>query len=82
MEAFPGYLEELRKGTHGGATNGRQWLIKEGMTAVPVSAADRETMKKAAGTVIDNWLKRLKPDGRKIYDQAKAMIDDYNAKKK
>jgi TRAP-type transport system periplasmic protein len=82
MDAFPGYLADLRKGTHGGATNGRQWLIKEGMTAVPVSAADRETMKKAAGTVVDNWLKRLKPDGRKIYDQAKAMIDDHNAKKK
>ena len=65
-----------------GATNGRQWLIKEGMTAVPVPPNDRATMQKAAATVVDNWLKRLKPDGRKIYDQAKAMIDEYNAAKK
>jgi hypothetical protein len=52
------------------------------MTAVPVPANDRATMQKAAATVVDNWLKRLKPDGRKIYDQAKAMIDEYNAAKK
>lgn len=82
MDALPTYVADLRKGTFEGATNGRQWLIKEGMTAVPVPANDRATMQKAASTVVDNWLKRLKPDGRKIYDQAKAMIDEYNAAKK
>jgi TRAP-type C4-dicarboxylate transport system substrate-binding protein len=81
MDALPGYVAALRNGTHGGATNGRQWLVKEGMTAVSVSPADRATMEKAAATVVDNWVKRLKPDGRKLYDQAKAMIDEYKAKK-
>ncbi len=82
MDALPDYVAALRKGTFDGATNGRQWLIKEGMTAVPVSTSDRATMEKAASTVVDNWLKRLKPDGRKIFDTAKAMIDEHNAKKK
>ena len=82
MDALPAYVAALRKGTLEGATNGRQWLIKEGMTAVPVPDNDRATMQKAASTVVDNWLKRLKPDGRKIFDQAKSMIDEYNATKK
>ena len=48
MDALPGYVATLRKGTGDGAVNGRQWLIKEGMTAVTVSAEDRATMQKAA----------------------------------
>ena len=75
-------FRSLRKGTYEGATNGRQWLIKEGMTAVPVSPEDRAIMQKAAVVVIDNWQKRLDPEAHKIYEKVKAMIDEYNAKKK
>ena len=81
-DALPGYVAALRKGTQEGATNGRQWLIKEGMTAVPVSAADRATMVKAAVEIVDKWQKRLPPEGRPIYEKVKAMVDEYNAKKK
>lgn len=82
MDALPGYVAALREGTKGGATNGRQWLIKEGMTAVPVSAEDRAVMRKAAVEIVDKWQKRLEPEGRPIYEKVKAMVDEYNAKKK
>ena len=39
-------------------------------------------MQKAAVEIVDKWQKRLMPDGRPIYDQVKAMVDEYNAKKK
>jgi TRAP-type C4-dicarboxylate transport system substrate-binding protein len=80
MDALPGYVTALRKGTAEGSTNGRQWLVKEGMTAVPVPAEDREVMKKAAAEVVDRWQKRLDADGRKIYEQVKAMVEEHNAK--
>jgi len=80
MDALPAYVIALRRGTADGSTNGRQWLVKEGMTAVPVSAEDREIMKKAASEVVDRWQKRLDAEGRKIYEQVKAMIDEHNAK--
>ena len=82
MDALPAYVAALRKGTQEGATNGRQMLIKEGMTAVPVSPEDRAVMQKAAVEIVDKWQKRLDPEGHKIYEQVKAMVDDYNAKKK
>ena len=37
-------------------------------------------MKKAASEVVDRWQKRLDAEGRKIYEQVKAMIDEHNAK--
>ena len=52
------------------------------MTAVPVSAEDRAVMQKAAAEIVDKWQKRLDPEGHKIYEKVKAMVDDYNAKKK
>jgi len=82
MDSMPAYVSALRAGTKDGAINGRQWLIKEGMTAVPVPAADRETMKAAAAVIIDKWEKRLDPESRIIYAKAKEMIDAYNAAKK
>jgi TRAP-type C4-dicarboxylate transport system substrate-binding protein len=82
MDALPAYLAALRTGTKEGATNGRQWLVKEGMTAVPVPADDRATMQKAAVEVVDKWQKRLDPEARPIYEKVKQMVDDYNAKKK
>ena len=82
MDALPVYVAALRKGTQEGATNGRQMLIKEGMTAVPVSPEDRAVMQKAAVEIVDKWQKRLDPEGHKIYEQVKAMVDEYNAKKK
>jgi TRAP-type C4-dicarboxylate transport system substrate-binding protein len=82
MDALPGYVAALRKGTGDGAVNGRQWLIKEGMTAVPVSPEDRAVMQKAAVEIVDRWQKRLPPEGRPIYEKVKAMVDEHNAKKK
>ena len=82
MKALPAYLTALRKGTNEGATNGRQWLIKEGMTAVPVSPADRATMQAAAKQIVDKWQTRLDPEANVIFAKAKEMIDEYNAKKK
>jgi TRAP-type C4-dicarboxylate transport system substrate-binding protein len=82
MDVLPAYLAALRKGTLEGAANGRQWLIKEGMTAVPVSPEDRATMQKAAVEIVDKWQKRLDPEAHKIYEKVKEMVEDYNAKKK
>lgn len=82
MNALPGYVSALRTGTKDGATNGRQWLVKEGMTAVPVPAADRTTMRAVAVGIVDKWQKRLDPESHKIYAKAKEMIDGYNAAKK
>jgi TRAP-type transport system periplasmic protein len=82
IDALPGYVAALRNGTKEGATNGRQWLVKEGMTAVPVSADDRATMQKAAVEIVDKWQKRLDADGRPMYEKVKAMVDEFNAKKK
>lgn len=82
MDALPAYVAALRTGTKEGATNGRQWLVKEGMTAVPVPAADRAVMQKAAVEIVDRWQKRLDPEARPIYEKVKQMVDAYNAKKK
>lgn len=82
MDALPAYVAALRKGTGEGSVKGREWLIKEGMTAVPVSPADRATMVKAASEIVDRWQKRLPAEGRPIYEKVKAMVDEYNAKKK
>ena len=39
-------------------------------------------MQKAAVEIVDKWQKRLDPEGRPIYEKVKAMVDEYNAKKK
>jgi hypothetical protein len=52
------------------------------MTAVPVSSEDRAVMQKAAVEIVDKWQKRLDPEGHGIYEKVKAMVDDYNTKKK
>lgn len=77
MDAFPSYIEALRAGTKNGAANGREWLIKEGMSVVPVSDADRKTMQVAADKIVEEWQKRLDPEAHKIYLKAKEMIDAY-----
>jgi TRAP-type C4-dicarboxylate transport system substrate-binding protein len=81
-DALPAYVSALRKGTKDGATNGRAWLIKEGMTAVEVPASDRKAMQAAAVDIVDRWQKRLDPESHKIYAKAKEMIDQYNAARK
>ena len=80
-DALPAYVSALRAGTKDGAINGRQWLVKEGMTAVPVPEADRKTMQAAAVKIVDSWQKRLDPESHKIYAKAKEMIDQYKAGK-
>jgi TRAP-type C4-dicarboxylate transport system substrate-binding protein len=82
MSALPTYLADLREGTHGGAVHGREWLVKEGMTVVPVTAADRATMQRVANQIREAWQKRLDPEAHRIFEQARKMIDGYNARKK
>jgi TRAP-type transport system periplasmic protein len=81
-DALPAYVEALREGSKGGAANGRQWLVDEGMTVVPVSPEDRATMQEAAVKIIDGWQARLDPESHAIYVSAKEMIDEYNAANK
>jgi TRAP-type C4-dicarboxylate transport system substrate-binding protein len=82
LDSQPAYVKGLRDGSHNGTVKGREWLLKEGMTAVPVSDADRAEMKKAAQVIIDKWVARLDPEARPIYERAKAIVDEYNAKKR
>ena len=82
MDALPAYVTALRNGTKEGSINGRQWLIKEGMTAVAVPDSDRKLMQTVAVDIVDKWQKRLDPESHKIYVKAKEMIDAYNAAKK
>jgi len=56
-------------------TAAREALVKRGMKVSPVSAADAETMRKAALPVVEQWSRQLNPDSRKIYDTAKSMVD-------
>jgi TRAP-type transport system periplasmic protein len=79
MDALPAYVEQLRAGTRDGARNGRDWLLNEGMTVVPVSEEDRATMQSAAATIIDDRQGRLDPEAHEIFVKAKEMIDAYNA---
>jgi TRAP-type C4-dicarboxylate transport system substrate-binding protein len=81
LDAQSAYVNGLREGSHNGTVKGREWLLKEGMTAVPVSGADRAEMKKAAQVIIDKWAARLDPEARTIYERARTMVDEYNAKK-
>jgi TRAP-type C4-dicarboxylate transport system substrate-binding protein len=81
-DALPAYVAALRKGTHEGAINGRQWLLKEGMTAVPVPPEDRATMQAAAAKIVENWQKRLDPEAHKIFAKAKEMIDAHKTAQK
>ncbi|MGH8765728.1 MAG: TRAP transporter substrate-binding protein [Burkholderiales bacterium] len=76
------YARDLRKGSEDGYVNGRKWLLDKGMQVVPVSAADRATMQKAAGAIVEKWQARLDPEQRKLYDVARKMIDEYKAMKK
>ncbi|HEX5078174.1 MAG TPA: TRAP transporter substrate-binding protein DctP [Geminicoccaceae bacterium] len=81
MTALPDYVAALREGSRGGFANGRDWLIKEGMTVVPVSPEDRATMQAAAAKIVEAWQERLDPESHAIYVKAKEMIDEYNAAK-
>jgi TRAP-type C4-dicarboxylate transport system substrate-binding protein len=57
----------------------RDALIRKGMKLHPVAAADDARMRDAAKPIIQQWAAKLRPDGRKIYDTAQAMIDAHNA---
>jgi TRAP-type C4-dicarboxylate transport system substrate-binding protein len=59
----------------------RDALMQRGMKSHPVSAADEARMREVAKPIVEQWAARLKPDGRKIYDAAKAMIDAHHAGK-
>jgi len=82
MGALPTYLADLREGTHGGAVHGREWLVKEGMTVVPVAPADRATMQRVADEIRENWQKRLDPEAHKIFEKAQKMVKEFNARRK
>jgi len=82
MSTLPTYLADLREGTHGGAVHGREWLVKEGMTIVPVSPADRATMQRVADEIRESWQKRLDPEAHKIFEKAQKMVKDFDARKK
>ena len=82
MDALPGYVAALRKGTQEGATNGRQWLIKEGMTAVPVPPRIAPPCRRRRSKSSTNGKSASIQKASQIYEKVKAMVDEYNAKKK
>lgn len=82
MSELAVYAKDLRAGSRDGYVNGRKWLVEKGMTVVPVSAADRATMQKAADGVLDGWQKQLDPEQRKLYDVARKMIGGYKPGKR
>jgi hypothetical protein len=49
------------------------------MKVSPVLDADQAKMREVAKPIIEQWASRLNPDGRKIYDTAKTMIDAHYA---
>ncbi len=49
------------------------------MKTNPVASADEAKMREAAKPIVEQWAAKLRPDGRKIFDAAKAMIDAHNA---
>jgi TRAP-type C4-dicarboxylate transport system substrate-binding protein len=57
----------------------RTILIERGMKVSPVLDADQAKMREVAKPIIEQWASRLNPDGRKIYDTAKTMIDAHYA---
>jgi TRAP-type C4-dicarboxylate transport system substrate-binding protein len=57
----------------------RQDLLKRGMKVNPVSAADQATMRQASTRIVEDWARKLNPDGKKIYEAAKSMIDTHSA---
>ncbi len=58
---------------------GRKLLTDAGVSAIPVTDADRERIVKAAQPVIDDWQGRLDAPSRRIFEKAKAMIEAHNA---
>jgi TRAP-type transport system periplasmic protein len=81
MNELAVYAKDLRAGSREGYVNGRKWLEEKGMKVVPVSAADRATMQKAAERVRDGWQKQLDAEQRKLYDVARDMIAGYKPAK-
>ena len=57
----------------------RAVLLERGMKSNSVSDADQAKMRDIAKPIVEQWAARLKPDGRKIYDTAKTMIDAHYA---
>lgn len=57
----------------------RNALLQKGMKVTAVSSTDNAQMLKVAGPIVEAWAAKLSPDARKIFDHAKAMIDEYHA---
>jgi TRAP-type C4-dicarboxylate transport system substrate-binding protein len=57
----------------------REILVQKGMKMHPVQRADEIKMRDVAKPIIQQWAAKLKPDGRKIYDVANAMIEAHYA---
>lgn len=57
----------------------RAALIQKGMKPTQVASADEARMREAAKPIIEQWAAKLRPDGRRIFDAAKSMIDAHNA---
>lgn len=49
-------------------------LVKNGMTLTPISPAFRAELKKAGDQMLEDWLKKAGPDGKKIVDAYYAKL--------
>lgn len=59
----------------------RQTLLAQGMQVTAVAEADQAQLRKVSGPIVEKWANELKPEARKIYDIARAMIDAHYAGK-
>lgn len=93
MDALPaGYREKLLShkdayfkcnadGSFAGTSKGRTLLTTEGgMKVAELSSKDRAFVISQASPIVEEWQKKLDAESRRIFNKAKAMIDDYNAK--
>jgi TRAP-type C4-dicarboxylate transport system substrate-binding protein len=57
----------------------REVLLEKGMEVNLVPAAEQAEMRRVAQPIVAKWADELKPDARKVYDIAKAMINQHQA---
>lgn len=74
------YKKCFQEGTLRGTTEGRRLLEQEGMQAFEVPEKDRQLMREVAEPIIAQWVTRLDPESRQIYEKAKRILDEHRAK--
>jgi TRAP-type C4-dicarboxylate transport system substrate-binding protein len=75
------YFKCNADGSYAGTSKGRELLTtKGGMKVAAISAKDRAFMIAQAKPIVDAWQKDLDAESRRIFEKAKAMIDEHNAK--